>query len=152
LLAAKRPGLLESLPAGVFGVTLGNVPPQTDILVDIIYCGELKHDAGTDGLRYVLPTSIAPRYGEYPGELLKANTVAKNGISITVNVDMAGSAIRKIQSPSHPIAVSMGAPSTASVKDATFSPSQASASLTLGTTELAGDFILQLLIEDISKP
>ena len=146
-------GLLESLPAGVFGVTLGNVPAKTNVVVDITYCGELKHDAGIDGLRYMLPTSIAPRYGIYPGEILKSNAAAKGGINITVDVDMAGSAIRKVQSPSHPIAVSMGSVSTAADGDKTaFSPAQASATLTKGTTELADDFILQLLIDDISAP
>ncbi|KAK3710427.1 hypothetical protein LTR37_010270 [Vermiconidia calcicola] len=142
-------GLLESLPAGVFGVTLGNVPANTDIIVDITYCGELKHDAAIDGLRYMLPTSIAPRYGN----VLDSNTVTKQGISITVDVDMATSAIRKVQSPSHPIAVSMGATSTTEGgNQSPFKPSQASATLTLGTTELADDFILQLLIDDINKP
>lgn len=146
-------GLLESLPAGVFGVTLGNVPARADIVVEITYCGELKHDAAIDGLRYMLPTSIAPRYGMYPGEIFKANTISKTGISITVDVDMAGSAIRKVQSPSHPIAVSMGELSTASQDSrAPFQASQASATLTLGTTELASDFILQLIIDNISTP
>ena len=146
-------GLLESLPAGVFGVTLGNVPKDVDIVVEIKYCGELKHDAGIDGLRYMLPTSIAPRYGSYPGEVLKSNAEAKGGISITVDVDMASSAIRKMQSPSHPIAVSMGGMSTAEGgSEAPFVPSQASATLTLRSTELADDFVLQLLIDDISKP
>jgi hypothetical protein len=144
-------GLLESLPAGIFGVTLGNLPPSTDLHVNIVYYGELKHDAAIDGLRFVLPTSIAPRYGDYPGELMKSTAVGDGGISIVVDVDMGNSAIRKIQSPSHPIAVSMGATSSESVQ-AAFMPSKASASLTLGTTELAGDFILQLLIDDISKP
>ena len=146
-------GLLESLPAGVFGVTIGNVPANTDVVVEITYCGELKHDAGIDGLRYMLPTSIAPRYGNYPGEVLNSNAVAKGGISITVDMDMAKSAIRKVQSPSHPIAVSMGAMSTTEGGDqAPFKPSQASATLTLGSAELADDFVLQLLIDDISKP
>ena len=144
-------GLLESLPAGVFGVTIGNVPANTDVIVDITYCGELKHDAAIDGLRYMLPTSVAPRYGNYPGELLNSNAVAKGGISITVDLDMATSAIRKVQSPSHPIAVSMGAMSTTE-GGGPFKPSQASATLTLGSAELADDFVLQLLIDDISKP
>ena len=66
---------------------------------------------------------------------------------------MAGFVIRKVQSPSHPIAVSSGALSTAgNAADAPFQPSQASASLTLGTTELAEDFLLQLLTDDIGKP
>jgi hypothetical protein len=146
-------GLLESLPAGVFGVTIGNVPANTDVIVDITYCGELKHDAAIDGLRYVLPTSVAPRYGNYPGEVLNSNAIANGGISITVDMDMAKSAIRKVQSPSHPIAVSMGAMSTTEGGDQVpFKPSQASATLTLGSAELADDFVLQLLIDDISKP
>ncbi|KAK3055149.1 hypothetical protein LTR09_003702 [Extremus antarcticus] len=148
-------GLLESLPVGVFGVTLGNVPANADIVVDITYCGELKHDAGIDGLRYMLPTSVAPRYGDYPGEVAQSNAIAKKGITIRVEMDMASSAIRRVQSPSHPIAVSMGdllddngEPSTTG----DFNPSQAAATLTLGTTELGSDFVLQLLIDDISKP
>ena len=144
-------GLLESLPAGVFGVTLGNLPPSTDVHVNIVYCGELKHDAGIDGLRFMLPTSIAPRYGDYPGELLESTAVSGSGISITVDVDMGKSAIRKLQSPSHPIAVSMGAISSDAAHE-TFTPSKVSTTLTLGTTELADDFIVQLLVDDISKP
>jgi hypothetical protein len=144
-------GLLESLPAGVFGVTLGNLPAKTDVHVDIVYCGELKHDAAIDGLRYMLPTSIAPRYGDYPGQLLKSTATNKGGISITVDVDMNKNAIRKVQSPSHPIAVSLGATS-AQDSQVAFNQSQASATLTLGTAGLEGDFVLQLQIEDISKP
>jgi hypothetical protein len=64
---------------------------------------------------------------------------------------MGKSAIRKLQSPSHPIAVSMGAISSDAAQE-TFTPSKASTTLTLRTTELADDFIVQLLIDDISKP
>ncbi|KAK5678733.1 hypothetical protein LTS10_009177 [Elasticomyces elasticus] len=144
-------GLLESLPAGIFGVTLGNVPAGADIVVEITYCGELKHDAAIDGLRYTLPTSIAPRYGDYPGQVLRRNTQTNGGISITVDIDMASSAIRKVQSPSHPIAVSSGSISTSASTD-TFKPHQSSATLTLGTTELAQDFVLQVLIDGLNKP
>lgn len=143
-------GLLESLPAGIFGVTLGNLPAKTDVLVEITYCGELKHDAGIDGLRYTLPTSIAPRYGSYPGQVVNVNAINSGGISITVDLDMGKSAIRKAQSPSHPIAVSMGA--TSAADGGIFNPSKASATLTLGSTELADDFVLQLIIDDIPKP
>jgi hypothetical protein len=144
--------LLEFLPAGIFGVTLGNLPPHTDVHVDFVYHGELKHDAAVDGLRFMLPTSIAPRYGDYPGELLDSIAVSDGGISIVVDVDMDTSAIRKLQSPSHPIAVAMGATSLEEDAQAAFTASKASASLTFGTTELANDFVLQLLIDDISKP
>ncbi|KAK5731672.1 hypothetical protein LTR17_011143 [Elasticomyces elasticus] len=144
-------GLLESLPAGIFGVTLGNVPAGGDIVVEITYCGELKHDAAIDGLRYTLPTSTAPRYGDYPGQVLRDNTQTNGGISITVDIDMVSSAIRKVQSPSHPIAVSSGSISTSASTD-TFKPHQSSATLTLGTTELAQDFVLQVLADSINQP
>ncbi|WPH04956.1 Hypothetical protein R9X50_00785300 [Acrodontium crateriforme] len=144
--------LLESLPAGIFGVTLGNVPAQIDIVVEITYCGELKHDAAIDGLRYTLPTSIAPRYGDYPGTVMKSNVAAKSGIKITVDADMVGSPIRKLMSPSHPISVSMGATSKTEHSGATFVPSQASAELSQGTAELGSDFVIQLLFDDISRP
>ncbi|KAK0302684.1 hypothetical protein LTR91_003124 [Friedmanniomyces endolithicus] len=144
-------GLLESLPAGTFGVSLANIPAKSDVVVAITYCGELKHDVAIDGLRYTLPTSIAPKYGSYPGELIHDNTLPSGGISITVDMDMIGSAIRKVQSPSHPIAVSSGSLSTTS-PTSPFKPHLSSATLTLGTTELAQDFILQLLIDDLNLP
>lgn len=148
-------GLLEALPAGVFGVTLGNVPPSQDITVTIDYCGELKHDSQIDGLRFNLPTSIAPRYGSYPGKLLNSNARTKRTMRITVDIDMLGSPIRKVQSPSHPLAVTMGAMSNAaeaSGKTAPFASCQASATLTLGSAELAEDFVLQLLVDNVGNP
>ncbi|KAF7192876.1 von Willebrand factor A domain-containing protein [Pseudocercospora fuligena] len=149
-------GLLESLPAGVFGVTLANVPAATDIIVEITYCGELKHDAGIDGLRFMLPTSIAPRYGTYPGQVMNSNAVPVDGMKITVDIDMGDSKVRKVQSPSHPIALQMGELSTAlrdtQATEAPFSNSQASACLSQGSCELSGDFVLQVQIDDISRP
>lgn len=146
-------GLLESLPAGIFGVTLGHVPSREDITVDITYCGELKHDSQIDGLRFEIPTGIAPRYGHYPGKLLQSNVGTEAGMRIIVDVDMLGSPIRKVQSPSHPLAVTMGELSNAEAGGAApFSSSQASATLALGSVELQDDFVLQLVIDNIGNP
>ncbi|CZT25282.1 related to Vault poly[ADP-ribose] polymerase [Ramularia collo-cygni] len=144
-------GLLEALPAGIFGVTLGNVPPGQDITVTISYCGELRHDSQIDGLRYTLPTSIAPRYGSYPGNLLQSNVRTDGGIRISVDLDMAVSAIRKVQSPSHPLAVSIGQLSNPEASGS-FSSSKASATLSLGSAELAQDFVLQILVDNVGDP
>ncbi|THY78540.1 hypothetical protein D6C86_02936 [Aureobasidium pullulans] len=147
----KSAGLLESLPLGVFGITLGNIPINASIRIDIVYGGELKHDAQIDGLRYNLPTSIAPRYGSYPGQLLEMNTAVLKSMNITVDIDMQGSTIRKVQCPSdHPIALSIGTLSTA--PEPTSDMSKASVSLTHNTTELGSDFVLQVLIDDIGSP
>jgi hypothetical protein len=144
-------GLLDSLPTGVFGVTLGNIPADTSVQVDITYGAELKHDAQIDGLRYALPISIARRYGSYPGELLELDSAIVRGLKITVDINMEGSAIRKVQCPSaHSIAVDIGVLSTTlgSIPDM----SKASASLKLPTIELLTDVVLQILIDDVGSP
>lgn len=147
-------GLLESLPLGVFSTSLGNVPANQDVVVNITYGGELKHDAEIDGLRYNIPTSICPRYGEYPGELLNAgSTVSSRGMRITVDVDMQSSPIRKIQSQTkhHPISVSLGNLST-ETGQATPKSTKASVTMDLESTEFTSDFVLQILVDDISSP
>jgi hypothetical protein len=82
-------GLLEQLPesSDVFTTTIGNVPPGATVLVDITYIGELKHDAQVDGVRFTIPTSIAPRYGSYPGQLAEGyqTTTLKKGFEVTVD-------------------------------------------------------------------
>ncbi len=47
-------GLLEQLPeaSDVFTTSIGNVPPKEKVHVEIVYLGELKHDAETDGSRF----------------------------------------------------------------------------------------------------
>ncbi|EFQ35773.1 vault protein inter-alpha-trypsin [Colletotrichum graminicola] len=148
--------LFEQLPdaSDVFTTTVGNVPAGAHISVEIVYLGELKHDAEVDGIRFTIPTSIAPRFGSYPGTLLdKPTSVStQGGISIVVDAEVpAGSVIKSIQSPSHPIAVSVGSTSTMRA-DATPSLQFASATLSLGTAQLDDDFIIQVIATNTSSP
>jgi hypothetical protein len=147
--------LLEQLPdAGdVFTTAVSNIPENSSIDVTITYVQELKHDAEVDGVRLTIPTSISPRYGNYPGHLQESSAVNdSNGISFTIDVDMTeGIPIKKITSPSHPIEVSLGSLSTSDADDAA-SVSKASATLALNTTELEKDFILQVVAKDIGVP
>ncbi|KAF6835754.1 von willebrand domain containing protein [Colletotrichum musicola] len=149
-------GLLEQLPdaSDVFTTTIGNVLADAEIKVDITYLGELKHDAEVDGIRFTIPTSIAPRYGSCPGQILqRPNSVCGNGgIQIVVDAEMpAGSFVKSIQSPSHPIAVTVGSTSTMTASD-TPSLNLASATLSLGSAELERDFIVQVVTSDASNP
>ncbi|TIC99680.1 von Willebrand factor A domain-containing protein 5A [Colletotrichum higginsianum] len=150
-------GILEQLPdaSDVFTSSVANVPPGAEVAVEIEYLGELKHDAGVDGIRLTIPTSIAPRYGAYPGTLLDkpANvSAAQDGITIVVDAEVpAGSVIKSIQSPSHPIAVSVGSTSTTKA-DAAPSLQLASATLSLGTARLDRDFIVQVIATNTSNP
>ena len=149
--------LLEQVPeaADVFITSVGNVPPKTTVRVEVTYLGELKHDAEVDGIRLTIPTVIFPRYGSLP-ESMRATTASldttgRGGLEITVDAQMsAGSTIKSIQSPSHPISVSIGTLSTD--PDAEASPQNASASLSLSSAGLEKDFVLQVIATNISEP
>lgn len=148
-------GLLEQLSnSDVFQTRIGNIPAGEKVIVDISYVGELKHDAETDGIRFTIPTKIAPRYGDsslqsWPRGGAGADDSA--GIRITVDARLAeGSFIRGIQSPTHPIAVTMGSTSTGMQEEPQMH--RASATLTLGSAELDKDFVLVLLAKDTATP
>ncbi|KAK5053301.1 hypothetical protein LTR84_002275 [Exophiala bonariae] len=149
-------GLLEQLPeaSDVFTTSIGNVPANEKISVEIIYLGELKHDAETDGSRFTIPTAIAPRYGPMTrdsAQVLSGTLDTKTGISISVDVTLEeGSIVRGLQSSSHPIAVTMGRTST--MDEDSFSNNHASATLTLGTTELDKDFVIVVLAKGADTP
>ncbi|KAF2709596.1 hypothetical protein K504DRAFT_432315 [Pleomassaria siparia CBS 279.74] len=151
----ENAALLEQLPdaADVFTTSVSNIPPGASVDVTITYVQELKHDAEVDGIRLTMPTSIAPRYGSYPGRLMESSPVnVSKGLSITIDISMAdGIPVRKVISPSHPIEVSLGSLSTSTVNE-DLSISQASTTLALGTTELEKDFVLQIVAKDIGIP
>ncbi|KAF2503097.1 von Willebrand domain-containing protein [Lophium mytilinum] len=147
-------GLLEQLldASDVFTTTVGNVPPGASLVTEITYLGELKHDAEVDGIRFTIPTVIAPRYGDYPGDLARSahNTQGK-GIQITVDVEMPEkSFIQQMRSPSHPISVTMG--NTSLAPKAEPKMTSASATLSLGSAELEKDFVLQVVSKDTGVP
>ncbi|KAI9774356.1 MAG: hypothetical protein M1840_004250 [Geoglossum simile] len=154
-------GLLEQLPesSDVFTTKIGNIPAGEEVIVELTYFGELKHDAEADGIRFTIPTRIMPRYGELPGGIIEPGSHSRSrratesgGIRITVDVALPPqSNIRGIQSPSHPIAVTMGS-ITAGSKGSVFEPNKGAATLSLGKAELEKDFVLVVMVPDIVKP
>ncbi|TVY80474.1 von Willebrand factor A domain-containing protein 5A [Lachnellula suecica] len=150
-------GLLEQAPesSDVFSTKLGNIPAGESVIVEITYIGELKHHE-TDGIRFTIPTSIAPRYGSGPSVSSGSNAVSprindKSGIKIVVDINMQdGTFIKGVQSPSHPIAVSMGTVSNS--VDAEPLMSKASATLSLGSAALEKDFVLIVQSKDVGIP
>ena len=149
-------GLLEQVPeaSDVFITKLGNMPPGAVIVVDITYLGELKHDAEVDGVRFTIPSHIAPRYGDYPTSLSNSgtNTAVQKGFEVIIDAELEeGAYIRELRSPSHPIAVSLGTTSRCKNSDDP-APNKASATLTLSTAELSKDFILQLVAKETAIP
>ncbi|KAK3366793.1 von Willebrand factor type A domain-containing protein [Lasiosphaeria ovina] len=63
-----------------------------------------------------------------------------------------GSNIKSIQSPSHPISVTIGNTSTGAAQGAAMSLQKASASFSLGTVELDKDFVLQIVATNTANP
>jgi hypothetical protein len=84
--------LLEQHTADVFSASIGNIPAGEKVTVEIEYIVELKHDAGTDGIRFTIPMSVAPRYGSPPDDLdlnTSQGVTVKDGIDISVEITMA---------------------------------------------------------------
>jgi hypothetical protein len=148
-------GLLEQRAPDVFSTSIGNIPAGETVTVEIEYIMELKHDAQVDGLRFTIPTSIAPRYGAEPtGPASSGSTTEKGGMKISVKISMP-SHIRNVQSPSHTISMRLGghAEDTNNTTDDTcFDPKLALVTLTQTSTELGNDFILIVKCDDLSFP
>ncbi len=73
-------------------------------------------------------------------------TVSEGGIAIIIDVNMPeDSPIQEMRSPSHPIAVALGSTSTSEFQPPHFS--KASASLSLGTSSLDKDFVLEIVYQ-----
>ncbi|KAJ5363951.1 uncharacterized protein N7496_009664 [Penicillium cataractarum] len=147
----------------IFVIRLGNVPAKETITVDITFVGELKQDPQSDGVRYTLPNSIAPRY---PGNLWSSNPAGfltshglpadLKGITITVDVLMEkDSIIRELHSPSHAVKASLGRMSSTPADAQSFDPSNASATLRLTKGEYAlleRDFVLVVKADGLDNP
>ncbi|KAH7230458.1 von Willebrand factor type A domain-containing protein [Fusarium redolens] len=136
--------------ADTFTTTIGNIPAGEKVQVDITYLGELKHDAQVDGLRFTIPTQIVPRYGDSQS-LPSSNVIQKEGMSFTIDAEMPdGSAIKSIQSPSHPLSVEIGTTSTTKSQDPSLQ--RASATLQQSTTHLEQDFVVQVVATKLGEP
>ncbi|KAI1331107.1 von Willebrand factor type A domain-containing protein [Xylariaceae sp. FL0255] len=146
--------LLEQLPeaSDVFTTHVGNVGANERVDIELVYIGELKHDAETNGIRFTIPTSIAPRYGTTQDTLSFSDLVnAKDGITATIDFQSPeGCPIQQIQSPSHPVDVTLGR--TAGMPEHSFSSSHASVVLSLNETTLDKEFIVIASVKDFDKP
>lgn len=147
-------GLLEQLPeaSDVFVTKIGNVPAGARVVVEVIYIGELKHDAELNGTRFTIPSSIAPRYGPTPNSALPPSTLgAADAIQVVIDFQSPeGCQIQQIQSPSHLIAVSVGR--TTDMSTDAYMANRASATLSLDDTTLDKDFVVIASVRGLDVP
>ncbi|KFY30142.1 hypothetical protein V494_08247, partial [Pseudogymnoascus sp. VKM F-4513 (FW-928)] len=154
--------LLEEHTPEVFETSVGNIPAETTVKVEISYITELKADLGGDGVLVTIPTSVAPRYGAMPslmgGSTEKSLAVPeKNGLQIKIQVS-SPVAITKIESRTHPVSIEMGSHGTRVTKDIRdfskkhepqgFDPQKAAATLSDRNACLGRDFVLLIQAKD----
>jgi Ca-activated chloride channel family protein len=105
--------LLDEERPDLFTLSVGNLPPGKEALIRITTVAELGLEG--DAIRFVLPTTVSPRYapeqdrtgvGRPPAEALNPPTALRvpYGLELAVTLEMP-SAIRGIESPTHPLSI-----------------------------------------------
>ena len=124
------------------------------MVIKITYVTELKHDAESEKIRFVLPTHIAPRYGSSEftsshndGKILKADAVTYSNtadfyLDLSVTCRMT-SIIQNIESPSHKISTEMNIDQNPKISKITLAEQ---------ITYLEKDFILVVKSKDLDQP
>ena len=103
--------LLEQLEPGLFTLNVGNLLPEEKAVVQFRY-GQLCRWQG-DVLRFHLPTTIAPRYGDpsaanfAPHQVPEYSLSSERGFTLAVRIEGA-LAQADSDCPSHPVVVSNG--------------------------------------------
>jgi hypothetical protein len=140
----------QSYNAGdVFTTRVGNVPAGGIVVIEITMVEELKQDAQMNGPRYIVPTAIAPRYGErHDVSTGPEGTVVKTAITVDVIMEK-GCTIRNVRSPSHPIELNLGRASY--MPESTFEPCYASVKLQ-NNAVIREDFVLTVNADNQDKP
>lgn len=143
--------LVEELAPEVFETSVGNIPGQKTVKIEITYTNLLKVDSSTGGLVLTIPSSIAPRYGVAPEGYSVQQPLLTEGLRLNVQASMPA-AIRKMESRSHPISVEVGAVAhhsfnnfAAAASSETFDPSKGRATLGGTSVILDRDFVLYIL-------
>jgi hypothetical protein len=131
--------------------------PGQIVDIKITYVTELKHDAESEKIRFVLPTAVAPRYGSsalsttHPGGNDGKNMEPDNPLYVSSTdylLDLVitcrmTAAITSVESPSHPITTELNVDGDAKVCRIT---------LAQAITHLKDDFILVVKSRGLDEP
>ncbi|KAG0593169.1 hypothetical protein KC19_1G308500 [Ceratodon purpureus] len=148
--AGKLATLLEEETPDVFQACVGNIPPAKTVVIRISLISVVRQDGEENQVRYVMPTTIAPRYGYAP---VDNSNIDASATVLSVNMGFAMSKeIISIQSPSHTIQVHLGTISSdASSTADSFNPNHARVSLT-GDTFLERDLVFVVQARGLDEP
>jgi len=109
--------LLDEERPDVFTASIGNLAPGTEAQIEMTYVAELAFEG--ESVRFTLPTTVSPRdapaqdhvaIGRSPAEALNPprTGAVPYGLTFSAAIITAGR-VRRIESPSHPVAVDLGA-------------------------------------------
>jgi len=115
--------LLDEERPNIFTLSVGNLPPGKEAVLEISYVTMLERDDGKT--RFSLPTTISPRY--IPKDMEDDRDLPVDGVihppyaaevpyGLSIRIDAkAGGPFRSVESPSHPIRVEQGEKGNVSV-------------------------------------
>lgn len=104
--------LAEQVTADIFSISVGNLPPRQIVRITVVYLTPLE-TRGATGVRFRLPTDIAPRYTPATTEnpLPSGQNFLYDGVRIELDARMS-MALTDVTSLTHGIVVTNGDPST----------------------------------------
>ncbi|KAF8907505.1 hypothetical protein CPB85DRAFT_834938 [Mucidula mucida] len=162
----KTASLMGQETPDVFQVSVGNIPMNEQVKIELTYSTELSEDEENDSIRFHLPVHIGARYGQSPSTLKSTGTatvgsvreiVSSPGsrdtspfIELKISVE-ATAPISKVGCPSHTISTELGPdPELPNVKELPFS-NYARVTLT-SESVLEKDFVLTIKAAGLDAP
>ncbi|KAJ6476337.1 von Willebrand factor type A domain-containing protein [Mycena sanguinolenta] len=156
----KQASLAEQQTPDVFQVSVGNIPPNEQVQIELVYATELSEDEDNDSIRFHLPVHIGARYGQGPqskpspfpfiGRLFVSSSSPAPFLTLAMSVE-AIAPISKIGCPSHSVSTELGPdPKLPNFKELPFS-NYARVSLS-SDSPLDKDFVLTVKSAGLDTP
>ncbi|KAJ7774019.1 von Willebrand factor type A domain-containing protein [Mycena metata] len=148
--------LMEQQTPDIFQVSVGNIPPDEQVQIELVYATELAEDEENDSIRFHLPFHIGARYGSAPAPLTRFTSTSaitsKSTPFLIINASVEAVApIAKISSPSHTTTTELGSdPALPNFKELPFSH-YARVSLS-SNSPLTKDFVLTVKSAGLDAP
>ncbi|KAJ7041159.1 von Willebrand factor type A domain-containing protein [Mycena alexandri] len=154
----QQASLMEEQTADVFEVSVGNIPPNEEVQIELVYATELSEDEENDSIRFHLPVHIGSRYGQgpqtTPSTFRRTAFISSSSPTPFLNVSISVEAIApiaKIGSPSHTVSTELGPdPKLPNFKELPFS-NYARVSLS-SDSALEKDFVLTVKSAGLDTP
>ncbi|KAJ7682855.1 von Willebrand factor type A domain-containing protein [Mycena rosella] len=149
---------MEQQTSDVFQVSVGKIPANEQVKIELVYATELSEDEENDSARFHLPVHIGARYGQAPAAVMTPSNnpflvaSASNTSFLTLAMSVEALApISKIGCPSHAVSTELGPdPALPNFKDLPFA-NYARISL-YSDSALDKDFVLTIKSAGLDAP